>query len=99
MPSAGLTNTAIRAARGKSSRSSPNRFAPSSAVKKFTPVVLPPGRARLATRPSLTGSSATPNTIGIAVVADFAASAAGLLPGVAMTATRRRTRSAASSGK
>ena len=32
------------------------------------PVALPPGRARLVTRPSLTGSSAAPNTIGIVVV-------------------------------
>ena len=39
------------------------------------PVALPPGRARLATRPNLTGSSRTPKTIGIAVVAALAASA------------------------
>jgi hypothetical protein len=32
-----------------------------------------PGRARLATRPSLTGSSTTPNTIGIVAVAALAA--------------------------
>ena len=38
------------------------------------PVALPPGRARLATRPSLTGSSPTMNTIGIVVVAALAAS-------------------------
>ena len=33
------------------------------------PVRLPPGRARLATRPSLTGSSLTVKTMGIVVVA------------------------------
>src|SRR5262245_33273057 len=32
--------------------------------KKLMPVALPFGRARLATRPSLTGSSPTPKTIG-----------------------------------
>src|SRR5215831_14189305 len=37
-------------------------------------------------------------TIGIVVVAALAASAAAELPGVAMTATRRRTRSATNSG-
>ena len=38
---------------------------------------LPPGRARLATRPSSTGSPPTMKTIGIVEVAFFAASAAG----------------------
>ncbi len=38
-------------------------------------------------------------TIGIVVVAVLAASEAGLLPGVAITATRRRTRSAMSDGR
>jgi hypothetical protein len=50
------------------------RFAVNSMVKKLTPVALPPGRLRLATKPSLTGSSLTPNTIGIVVVAALAAS-------------------------
>ena len=45
-------------------------------LKKLMPVALPPGRARLATRPSLTGSSPAMKTIGIVVVAAFAASAA-----------------------
>jgi hypothetical protein len=62
------------------------------------PVALPPGRARLATRPSFTGSSATPKTIGIVFVAALAASAA-VVVGVAITATRRRTRSAISAGR
>src|ERR1700738_5605593 len=68
-------------------------------AKILTPVALPPGRARLATRPSFTGSSPTPKTSGIVVVAALAANAAGLLPGVAITATRRRTRSATSDGR
>ena len=45
-------------------------------MKKLIPVRLPPGRARLATSPSSTGSSPTMKTIGIVVVAALAASAA-----------------------
>src|SRR5262245_34992175 len=67
--SAGLSRTATRLAVGTSSRRNSSRLAANSAEKKLTPVALPPGRARLATRPSPTGSSGTPNTIGIAVVA------------------------------
>jgi hypothetical protein len=61
--------------------------------------MLPPGRLRLATRPVWTGSPPPLKTIGMVVVADLAADAAAVLPGVAMTATRRRTRSAANSGR
>ena len=43
------------------------------ALRKLMPVRLPPGRARLATRPSLTGSSPTTKTMGIVVVAALAA--------------------------
>ena len=49
---AGLTSTATRAAAGTSERRSSSRFAPNSVVKKLIPVRLPPGRARLTTRPS-----------------------------------------------
>jgi hypothetical protein len=55
---------------------SASRFAVNSVAKKFMPVRLPPGRARLPTRPSLTGSSLTPKTIWISVVAALAAWAA-----------------------
>ena len=95
---AGLTSTAMRAAAGTSSRSSSSRFAANSALRKLIPVTLPPGRARLATRPSLTGSSPTVKTIGIVVVAALAASAAACRPVAAITATWRRTNSAASAG-
>jgi len=54
---------------------------------------------KVVTRSNLTGSAPTPKTIGIVVVAALAASAAGLLPGVAMTATRRRTKSVMSDGR
>jgi hypothetical protein len=92
----GLTSTAIRATAGTSSRRSSNRFAVSSPLTMLTPVRLLPGRARLVTRPVRTGSSATINTMGMLVVAAFAGRAAGLF--AAITATRRRTNSAANSG-
>src|SRR5262249_39806920 len=93
--SAGLIITATRVAAGTSSRRSSSRFAVTSVLKKLIPVRLPSGRARLATRPSLTGSGPTTKTTGIDVVAAFAANA-GLTPLVAaITATCRRTKSAA----
>ena len=46
-------------------------------VKPVAPVTLPPGRLRLATRPCWTGSPPVTKTMGIVVVAAFAASAAG----------------------
>jgi hypothetical protein len=61
---AGLTSTAIRTALGTNSCSNFSRLALISWAKKLMPVALPPGQARLATRPSLTGSSPTPKTIG-----------------------------------
>ena len=54
---------------------------PTRHLKTLIPVRLPPGRARLATRPSLTGSSLTEKTIGIVAVAAFAASAETLFGG------------------
>ena len=42
------------------------------------PVTLPTGRLRLVTRARLTGSAAVSNTMGMVVVAAFAASAAGV---------------------
>ena len=78
---------------------SPNLLASISPTKKLMPVALPLGRARLATMPNATGSSLTPKTIGIVAVADLAAIEAGVLPGVAITATRRRIRSASTAGK
>ena len=72
---------------GINSRSSSSRFGPSSVFKLVTPVTLPPGRARLATSPAATGSLPTWNRTGMVVVAAFAASAAGVLPGAAITLT------------
>ena len=49
--------------------------------------------------PDLTGSTPLEYTMGIVVVAAFAACAAAVLPAVTMTATCRRTSSAAISPK
>src|SRR5262245_6057263 len=70
---------------------------PSSTIKLLTPVTLPPGRFKLATRPNLIGSSPVVNTIGTVEVAVLAARAAGLVV-AAMTVTLRWIRSAASAG-
>ena len=71
----GFTSMAIVVALGTSWRSSSSRFAPNTPPKKLTPVTLPPGRLRLATRPCLTGSPPVAKTIGTVVVAALAASA------------------------
>jgi hypothetical protein len=70
----------------------------SSVLKKLTPVRLPPGRATLATRPSLTGSSGTMNTVGMVEVAALTADTADVPPPTTITVTRRCTSAAASSG-
>jgi hypothetical protein len=49
--------------------------------RKVVPVTFPPGRARLATRPSATGSAIPIPTIGIALVACLAARTPGLVNG------------------
>src|SRR6478736_2620648 len=53
---------------------------PHFCCKVVVPVTLPPGRLRLVTSPSVTGSAPTAKTIGIVVVAALAANAAGVLP-------------------
>ena len=63
------------------------------------PVTLPPGRLKLSTKPSLTGSSPMPNTIGMLAVARLAARGDGSPPTAVSTFTRRLTRSAAISGR
>src|SRR5215472_13446700 len=73
----GLTSSPKRLAAGSSSRSNPSCLGANSLNWKLTPVAFPPGRAMLATRPRLTGSSVTLKTMGRLAVAAFAASAAG----------------------
>src|SRR5262249_36975718 len=95
----GLTRMAIVLPLGTSSRARSNRLLTTGALKKLTPVMLPPGRLRLLTNPGATGSPPIANTMGIVVVAPFAANAAGVPLIAAITVTFRLTRSAASAGK
>ena len=64
-----------------------SRLRDTSTLRLDTPVRLPPGRDRLSTTPSATGSPPISKTIGIVVVADFAASATSAPPGATITAT------------
>jgi hypothetical protein len=90
-----LTRKPITDAFGTSWLSSSSRFPPRSTVSIAIPVMLPPGRLRPATKPSLTGSPPTPvNTIGIELAA-FAATAATVVPET-KTLTGRATSSRAS---
>ena len=79
---------------GSTSRKSPIRLSARSVASSDNPVTLPPGRAKLATKPPPTGSLASANTIGMTAVACFVARTA--LPDVTMTFTLRRTNSAQS---
>src|SRR5262245_34062066 len=81
---------------GIASLSISNLLVVSSVPKPETPVTLPPGRARLATKPSPTGSATLVITMGMVLVA-FAADGVGP-PEATIKSTFRRTRSAASSG-
>jgi hypothetical protein len=76
---------------------SPSRFdpIPIPMVMEVIPVMLPPGWSRLETRPVSMGSAPRPKTIGIVVVAAFAARTAATLPDATRTATPRSTRSLA----
>jgi hypothetical protein len=96
----GLTNratTAVGTLAGATSRSNSRRFTPISLESAVTPVILPPGRLRLATSPCWTGSEPMKKTIGIVAVAALAVSVAGGAI-VTITSTWRRTRSAAIAG-
>ena len=68
----------------------------SSNAKLDKPVTLPPGRARLPTSPLPTGSPTAVITMGMVLLAPFAANASGA-PVTTIRSTLRRTRSAASS--
>ena len=87
-----------RASLGTASLSISSLLVFSSGDKLESPVTLPPGRARLATRPAPTGSPAFAITMGMVVVALFAANAGGA-PETTIRSTLRRTKSAASSGR
>ncbi len=65
-----------------------------STLKAERPVTLPPGHARLPTKPTPTGSVANAKTMGMSKIVCFKTSA-GMTAQVAMTSTFRRTKSAA----
>src|SRR5499426_258850 len=87
-----------RASLGIASLSISSLLVFSSTAKFETPVTLPPGRARVSTKPEPTGSAAVAITMGMVVVAFFASNGVGP-PEVTIRSTFRRTRSAASSGR
>jgi hypothetical protein len=95
----GLFEFTITLACGTSSDSSLSRLGVNSSMRKLTPVRLPPGRARLATRPAATGSPPIMETIGIVEVALFAASDERSPPLAAIPSTLRPTGSAANAGR
>jgi hypothetical protein len=64
---------------GTTALSSSRRFVTRPLASVLTPVMFPPGRARLATSPLPTGSATNVMTMGTVVVAYFAARAAGVL--------------------
>ncbi len=68
-----------RASLGTASLSISSLLVLSSDAKPASPVTLPPGRARLATKPAATGSPMLTITMGMVVVALFAANAAASL--------------------
>src|SRR4029450_6922919 len=87
-----------RASWGTASLSISNLFVISSVAKLDMPVTLPPGRARLATRPAPTGSEDVVTTMGIVVVALLAANPS-TVPPTTIRSTFRRTKSPVSSGR
>ena len=70
-----MPSAAKRVARGSASLSISSRFGFNSMPVYVRPVMFPPGRARLLTNPNRIGSVIARNTIGIDVVAFFAANA------------------------
>ncbi len=93
----GCQRAATRETEGSASLSRARRLGTSSGPRKVNPVMFPPGRDRLATSPSPTGSPITGTTIGIEAVASCAARAAGVF-GATMTSTLRRISSLNRSG-
>jgi hypothetical protein len=88
----------MRETAGTASLRISRRFPLSATCRELTPVMLPPGCARLAMNPEAPGSPPPPTiTMGTVLVARWAARIAAE-PTATSTSTRSRTRSAASSG-
>src|SRR5690348_846788 len=79
------------------SLSSSRHLPTNSGVRLDKPVTLPPGRARLITSPSATGSPTVAKTMGMLLVACLAARAA-IVPVATITSTLSATSSAARAG-
>jgi hypothetical protein len=84
---------------GSSSCAISSSFGASCVIAKVAPVKFASGRLILVTRPVLTGSLPTVNTIGIVEVAALAACGELVEPMAMITATCLRTRSAAKAGR
>src|SRR5271166_1077880 len=74
----GSRMTATRLLPGAVSLSNSSHLPPIGCSKLAKPVTLPPGRARLATKPSLTGSDTCTNTIGTECVSRLSATSDGV---------------------
>src|SRR5262249_47523137 len=92
----GSPSQAMVAGGGTNSCSSSRRFVCKGPDPKLTPVILPPGRLRLSTRPVSIGSPPLTNTIGMVEVAARATRME--IFGPTITAPCRCARSAASAG-
>ncbi len=86
--------TATRVTWGAISLSSSSHFALKLYSYELKPVALPPGRAKLSTRPPPTGSTTCTNTIGMVRVARRT-DVTVILPPVKMTSGASATNSAA----
>src|SRR5215471_5251522 len=99
---AGSRRTATRVTLGAISLRSSSHFAPMLNSNKTKPVALPPGRARLSTKPAPTGSIVPANTIGTVRVTACNAATVGLAvarmtSGVSVTNSVANLRSSAAS--
>src|SRR5215471_15677756 len=77
MPPLGTRRSPTRASLGIASLSISSLFVFSPVPKVDSPVTLPPGRARLPIKPAATGSATFVITMGMVVIAFFAANAGG----------------------
>src|SRR5215813_4387192 len=93
-----VPKAATRERLGTVSFRSSSRFPLSSGARVDSPVMFPPGRAKLAMKPLLTGSLSTTMTMGIVAVASLAARKSPK-PVTTMTSTLRRTSSVASAAR
>src|SRR4029450_4804991 len=71
--------TATRVTAGAASLSSSSHLPPTEKSTKSKPVMLPPGRARLLTKPWTTGAAICTNTMGMVVVSCRSAATLGVV--------------------